>query len=438
MIPKTLKPSAGQALVAVLFITLLTVLLGAQTIASSWTGLFAAETSATALSAAAAAEGAIDFAVAALNATIPDGPSNQLTALPVAFVTDGPNLWRYDDPANGSVLSQALDDSVQSLTIAVPSQVPVTGGTGSPSDYRLVTAVARASGRTREVRAIVGLARTAVTVEQAVFPRAITSDGDLIADGTDSTIRTDSYRGSDGPYGDANRGDAGGVHTNGSVIGGGVYRGSVSAVGTIDAHVTVQGAGNAVLAAAAPETIAVAPPPPVAVPLAWTAGSTVSPLANTVVGLGDVALSGHQTLTLQPGVYLLDSLQLSGGASLIVSGGGRTTLTVTGAVDVTGNGIVTTSHRPLDLLLIASGSGAPVHIAGNGTFYGLLQAPGRPVVLGGQGIFFGAVVGGRVTFNGSNSTVHYDEDAATVARSTVQIDRPVRFRVLAVDLPNRS
>jgi hypothetical protein len=435
MIPRVLKANAGQALVAVLLLTMLTVLLGTQTFAAAWSGLFAAETSAAASASAAAAEGAVDFGIAALNTTIPTGSQGRLLPLPDGFVSTGPRTWQYHDKVNGSVLGDALVDLVQSLTIEVPATIPVTGGGGRPEDYRILTAVARADGRLRRVRAIAFLDQTRVTVDQPVFSRAITSAGDLHAGGDNGSIRTDSYRSMAGAYGGANVGDAGGVHTNGSVIGGGVYRGNVSAAGSIDDDVVVQGAGNQITAAAPMETIPALPPAPASVTTGtWQPGDSLQAPVGAALRLGGVSLSGQQTLTLLPGTYMLDSLEISGGGCLTIPGGGRVTLVINGPVAVTGNGIVTTSQRPLDLHLIATGTGQTVKIAGNGVFYGLLQAPGAPVILGGQGVFFGAIIADSVTFNGSNSTVHYDEEATTVAVAPAVVARPAQFRVVAVDV----
>jgi hypothetical protein len=272
------------------------------------------------------------------------------------------------------------------------------------------------------------------------FPRAITTRADLSANGTDGALRTDSYDSAAGTYGGANLGNNGGVHTNGNIIDGGVYRGNVSAVGTIDPGVSAQGMGNTVRPGVSAENIPDPPPTPATTTdVAVNPPQVVSPAAGQVVNLGAVSIQGNvgNVLTLNAGTYVMSSLTTTGNASIKI-GTGPVTIYVTGNVDVKGNGIVNSAALPPNLRLIAASPTATVSIAGNGNFYGAVQAPRNQVTIGGNGEFFGAVVANDFRFNGTNSIVHYDDAVGRAFSTNAQIARPSQWQTLAINVLDRN
>jgi hypothetical protein len=256
----------------------------------------------------------------------------------------------------------------------------------------------------------------------------------------DGTPRTDSYDSANGAYGGANLGNNGGVHTNGNIVDGGLFKGNISAVGTIDAGASVSGAGNTVRAGVATENI---PDPPAApaitVVRAGTTPQVITPLAGQVIGLGAVSISGNaaQVLTLNAGNYVLDSLSTTGNATIRI-GTGPVNLYVRGNVSVRGNGIVNSSALPPNLRMIVTNPTATVDLAGNGNFHGAVQAPNNVVTVAGNGEFFGAVVANSFGFNGSNSIVHYDDAVGRAFSTNAQVARPSQFQTLAINVLNRD
>lgn len=423
----------------VLLLTIMVYLLGTGLFVRSWQALFYSDRSGEVQRAQSLAEAAVDFALVALNATVPTGDDATLLPLPPSFVASGERAWRYVDAANGHFFADQFDGAVPELTIRQPAGVPLPDGAGTAADYRIVDARAVLAGGERRVRAIARLELATVSAPRSLFERAIFSRGTIDTSGSAAALRTDSYDSARGAYGGANLGSRGDVHTNGAIVGGGVYAGQVRASGSVDARVSAQGPDNTVQTGTAPENLPELPALPTpAVMQAWVPGAALAPPAGTVWQLGDVRLSGNEHLTLHPGRYLLGSLHTSGQAKLVVVGGGLTDLYVIGDVAVAGNGLVTASQLPQDLRLIAAGTGPVVSIAGNGAFYGTLLAPGRPVTIGGNGVIYGAVVADGVTFNGSNAAIHYDEAVGRLFTVDAGHQRPVRFRVVAVDVPGKG
>jgi hypothetical protein len=432
----------GFAIVSVLMITMLVVLTAGMVLLPSFRGRDASVRSGTALQSANITEAALDYGLAALNSTVPTSTSSALGNLPAFFVqgTGGSaGTFTYYDPGNSNFFGSTFGYR-PTLTIRTPAADPIPGGTGVASDYRIVRAETRVKGALKRMEAIVVLRRTLVDSPLNPFPRAITTRGDLAAAGADSALRTDSYDSSSGAYGGANLGVNGGVHTNGSIVDGGVYKGNVSAVGTIDSGVSASGTGNTVRPGVSPENIPDAPAAPaITTNVAVSPPQVVTPAVGQVTNLGAVSISGNaaNVLTLNAGVYVMSSLRTTGNASIVV-GTGPVTIYVTGDVDVQGNGIINSSALPPNLRMIETSSTATVSIAGNGNFYGAIQAPANQVNIGGMGEFFGAVVADDFRFNGSNSIVHYDDAVGRAFSTNAQVSRPSQWQTLAVNNIDRN
>lgn len=441
MISRRRHDEQGFALTSVLLLTMMVMLTAGMVLMPALTGRSASARSGGAIKAANQAEAGIDLAMAALNATIPAGSSDSLRPLATGFTASGANAWTYSDAANDYFFRKLFDGEAPQVTIRIPSTVPVPGGAGVASDYRIVEAKSTHLGAERRVEAIVHLQKNTIETMMNPFPRAVTARGNLALAGNDTTLRTDSYNSLLGPYNPANPGHHGGVHVNGSIVDGGLYRGNVSAVGTIHPGAGVLGPGNTISSGADPEDIPDAPPvPTVTTAKTWASGDTLNPPPGTVWNLGAVSLAGNRTLNLGPGTYVMSSLSTSGNAQINIVGNAQVKIFVTGQIDLTGNGIVNTSQKPTNLHLIATNPTANVKIAGNGNFIGGLQAPANNVTLAGNGTVYGAVVGKNVTFSGSSgqTMVHYDEAFGTAFATPVTSQRPVQYRTLAINVKDKG
>jgi hypothetical protein len=433
----------GFAIVSVLMITMLVVLTASLVLLPSFMGRDASVRSGSSLQSSNISEAALDYGVACLNSTVPTSTSSALGNLPTWWqkgTGTNANTYTYTDSANNKFFENTFGYKPV-LTIRTPATVPVPGGTGVAADYRIIRAETTVKGALKRMEAIVVLRRTMVDNPLNPFPRAITTRGDLAANGTDSTLRTDSYDSAKGKYGGANLGNNGGVHTNGNIVDGGSYKGNVSASGTIDPGVSVQGMGNTVRPGVAIEDIPDAPP----APATTTNQSTnslpleVTPSSSQIVNLGAVTINGNadQILTLNAGTYVMSSLRTTGQASIRI-GTGPVIIYVTGNIDVQGNGIINSSALPPNLRMIETSPTATVSLAGNGNFYGAVQAPANQVTIGGNGEFFGAVVADDFRFNGSNSIVHYDDAVGRAFAASAQVSRPALWQTLAVNNIDRN
>ncbi|MBC7545686.1 MAG: hypothetical protein H7338_23395 [Candidatus Sericytochromatia bacterium] len=435
----------GFAIVSVLLLTMMVMLTAGMVLIPSFMGRSASIQSGTAMKSGNIADAGLDFGLAALNSTVSTGSNSALANLPTFFVqgTGGSaNTWSYQDSANANFFRNNFERTIPVLTVRIPTAIPMPGGTGVASDYRIVRSEATVSGALKRVEAIVIVRRTSVDNPISPFPRAITARGNVDANGSGGTLRTDSYDSSLGAYGGANNGTNGGVHTNGSMVGGGLYEGNVSAVGTIDPGLSVAGAGNTIRPGASAESI----PDPSAAPTITTTSSTsglprvIASAAGAVTDLGAVSLSGNasKVLTLNPGKYIMSSLSISGQASILCAAGGPVEIWVTGNIGVTGNGIANASQLPANLIVRATNPTASVSMAGNGNFFGVIQAPNNAVTVGGNGEFFGAVVANTFQFNGSNSIVHYDDAVGRAFTTMASVSRPSQWQTLAINMLDKN
>jgi len=157
-----------------------------------------------------------------------------------------------------------------------------------------------------------------------------------------------------------------------------------------------------------------------------TAGATAAgltplmispPTPQTVVSMGDVNLSAGAQLTLQAGVYEINSITALGNAALVIdSTDGPVIIRVAGKADdgseltipinLSGGSIANPSLNPQNLQWIYGGTGEVKVNGGNDTAT-LIYAPNATVSLLGSSHFYGAVVGGIVKDTGG-AKVHYD------------------------------
>jgi len=133
---------------------------------------------------------------------------------------------------------------------------------------------------------------------------------------------------------------------------------------------------------------------------------------------GDISLSGHDVLTLTPGVYNINSISEQGANTAIVIAPdpvthlyGTVTLNVTGnnqstPISLTGNGLQNPTLNPANSQINYAGTGT-IKIAGNSNTAAVIYAPNAPVTLTGGSDFYGAILGNTVSDAGGTA-IHYD------------------------------
>lgn len=263
---------------------------------------------------------------------------------------------------------------------------------------------------------------------------------------------TDSFNGAQGAYSSANSSPTGGdIGSNGNVtlggnaaIGGSVgvlppsLGGSITQGACPGSNYTVNG-GNAglvsnpnnVLTPLAAPVVFNAPPSPVPAPP--TAGVNYTSDTNLVPGTyGSISASGKATLTLAPGVYNINSLQLSGQAQIVITPIGQVVLNIAGAcapapcspgtvLDLSGNSVNNQSFNANQFQINYGGSGQ-INVTGNASStYFILNAPNAGVKIAGNGAIFGAVLGKTIADVG-NGSFHYDTSAKLAPASSGQLN----------------
>lgn len=118
------------------------------------------------------------------------------------------------------------------------------------------------------------------------------------------------------------------------------------------------------------------------------------------------AVSVQSTLTLAGGSYVMDSLSVSGNGSIQATG--PVEIFIRGSASVGGNGVITASNRPKNMLIYVVGNGS-VSYSGNGALYGAIYAPLSDVQVSGNGSIYGAVVADTYKQSG-NGEFHFDEE----------------------------
>ncbi|MDX2166351.1 MAG: hypothetical protein SF182_04785 [Deltaproteobacteria bacterium] len=209
---------------------------------------------------------------------------------------------------------------------------------------------------------------------------------------------TDGYDASLGGYGGANLFDTGSVRSNLgiSLSGNATVRGDAMPGPTS----TVSLSGNSKVTGLTDPAKSDKALAPASVP------------ANAVA-LGELKLSGNSTRTLSAGTYVATSLAISGNSELIINAAaGPVVLYVTGAIDISGNGI-SNALKPKDFSLVQVG-GASVQFSGNAVYTGTVYAPESALSVNGNGVFFGSYVGESVNLNG-NAVIHYDRSLRSLS-----------------------
>ena len=301
--------------------------------------------------------------------------------------------WAVDangDPTQTITLSDAGGSTIGSVTVTVTNSA-----TGTPT----VTATGTAPNVT-DINRFSKLINTNLQVSGSPFAQGIFGDKSVTLSGNGAT---DSYDSNNGTYASQPPGSNGSVGTNAtssgavSLSGNAIVNGNaqIGPGGNINTAITTS--GNSVLNGQKTVASTLFPMPSVTVP----AGVSSS---------GQLQISGNNTQTLTSGTYWFSSIQITGNATLIISG--QVTIYVSGTCKVAGNG-VSNPGNPSDCLLYGTDSCTSMQFTGNGDFAGAICAPKAELKVSGNGDLFGAFVGDTVKIPG-NGNVHYDEALANV------------------------
>jgi hypothetical protein len=150
-------------------------------------------------------------------------------------------------------------------------------------------------------------------------------------------------------------------------------------------------------------------------------GATITPpTPSTVITMGDVSATGGAVLHLSAGIYVVNSLNLGGGSTIVIDSGpvifkvagvGQTT-----PIDLSGGGVTNTSFDASGMQIIYGGTGT-MKLTGNAAIAATVMAPNASAELKGTGDFYGALIAGTVSAGG-NAAIHYDR--ALIKKSVTQ------------------
>jgi hypothetical protein len=152
------------------------------------------------------------------------------------------------------------------------------------------------------------------------------------------------------------------------------------------------------------------------------AGSSVTldpALSGGTIVLGDVRVAANTNMTLKPGVYIVNSVDFSGGASITVDvdtaavPAQQVVIQVAGQnsntpIDFTGGTIVNSTYDPSRLQIFYAGD-RNVRLTGGAESSALVYAPNASTAFSGAGQFYGAVVAGEITDMGG-AQINYDRN----------------------------
>lgn len=114
--------------------------------------------------------------------------------------------------------------------------------------------------------------------------------------------------------------------------------------------------------------------------------------------------NGGDNLTLAPGTYYFDSIELKSQGTITVTG--PTTIYVSGDFKAGGGTIANLTNNPHNLQIISTGEN--VSLRGGAGFHGSVYAPEANISMLGNSQYFGKFVGGTVEIGG-NAKIHVDE-----------------------------
>lgn len=140
-------------------------------------------------------------------------------------------------------------------------------------------------------------------------------------------------------------------------------------------------------------------------------GATITPpTPDTVVTMGNVSVTAQAELHLGAGVYVVNSITMTGNSTIIVDSGPVIIKVVgtdqTTPISLTGGALSNPGLDPSDLQFIYGGTGQ-VRIAGGADNAALFYAPNADTALSGNSDFYGSIVTKTLSATGGVA-IHYD------------------------------
>ncbi|MBS2039421.1 hypothetical protein JST97_30830 [bacterium] len=121
-----------------------------------------------------------------------------------------------------------------------------------------------------------------------------------------------------------------------------------------------------------------------------------------------VSIGNAGTLTLKPGVYVMNSFSIGGGANIQVSGEGPVQIYVAKSFSLNNGAVVSKSSVSASLLQINMAEGSSYDQQGGTQLTGIVYGPAATLRLSNGSTVFGSMSGSSVRLQGA-SWVHYDE-----------------------------
>ncbi len=305
----------------------------------------------------------------------------------------------YQDAVTGAETTSA-SQVVSGTTVYNPPLIVVTAEGIQGSVRRMIS---------MEYQPIVSTTTSTNTVTTDPFSDAAHGSGPVTLSGN---ATTDSYDSRLGAYN-----VSGNLGTNGDISTDSTANGSVSlgSNNAINGSVLVGPGGNTATAVANGGTITGT--------LGTEAATWNLPLSTIPAGVsnqGPLSISGNTTRTLTEGTYWFSSISITGNGRLVTTGAVK--IYVTGAINISGNGVGTAGNLPTNLLVYgtvdptnAANQTTSVAVTGNGNFYGAIYAPAAAITVTGNGAVYGSLTGNSVNFSG-NGGLHYDDALGNLGR----------------------
>ena len=125
---------------------------------------------------------------------------------------------------------------------------------------------------------------------------------------------------------------------------------------------------------------------------------------------GELSASGGGEVRLTGGTYVFDSIKLTGGSRLKVSGDTPTIIYVKSDLDMSGGTVYNTSERARNLLFMM-GAGSEAKLTGGAKAYMTVYGPQATIDMSGGTFLYGAVVANDIKLNGGARLI-YDVNLA--------------------------
>jgi len=154
---------------------------------------------------------------------------------------------------------------------------------------------------------------------------------------------------------------------------------------------------------------------------------TVAPSGGTVTStgfvspanFGNVTIGSCAVVTLQAGVYNMNSLTIANGGQIILPSSGSVVInlltasgdsSVTDALNVNGGTVANNGGNPGNFTIVYAGT-KPVNLDAGENMFATIYAPNAPLAVSGNAGLYGAVVANTATFSGSGHVI-YDSSLA--------------------------